>query len=121
MGFTLIEVLIVVVILGILVSITARGFEAHRQRAFDASVKTDLKNAMVAEEAYYSDYGTYSAFTAVSGASLTEPDFTASPNVTVTATTSGPGGVRIEGSHVSSTKSWCISTTSARVIEGTGC
>jgi prepilin-type N-terminal cleavage/methylation domain-containing protein len=120
-GFTLIELLIVVVIVGILAAMAARGFDFHRQRAYDGAVKTDLRNAMAAEEAYYSDYGTYASFSVTSGGSNADPEFTASANVSVTATASGSGGVRIEGSHAASSKAWCISTTSTRVVEGSGC
>lgn len=58
-GFTLIELLIVVVIIGILAAIAIPKFAATKDKAKLASVKTDLRNVMTAQEAYFSDYATY--------------------------------------------------------------
>ena len=52
-GFTLIELLIVVVIIGILAAIAIPKFAATKDKAKLASVKTDLRNSMTAEEAYF--------------------------------------------------------------------
>ena len=60
-GFTLIELLIVVVIIGILAAIAIPKFAATKDKAKLASVKTDVRNLMTAQEAYFSDYATYSA------------------------------------------------------------
>ena len=60
-GFTLIELLIVVVIIGILAAIAIPKFAATKDKAKLASVKTDLRNIMTAEEAYFSDYNAYTA------------------------------------------------------------
>jgi prepilin-type N-terminal cleavage/methylation domain-containing protein len=54
-GFTLIELLIVVVIIGILAAIAIPKFAATKDKAKLASVKTDLRNMMTAQEAYFSD------------------------------------------------------------------
>ncbi|HEU4641597.1 MAG TPA: prepilin-type N-terminal cleavage/methylation domain-containing protein [Gemmatimonadaceae bacterium] len=62
-GFTLIELLIVVVIIGILAAIAIPKFANTKNKAYMASVKSDLRNLQTAEEAYYSDnqiYGTES-------------------------------------------------------------
>ncbi len=54
-GFTLIELLIVVVIIGILAAIAIPKFAATKDKAKLASVKTDLRNIMTAQEAYFSE------------------------------------------------------------------
>jgi prepilin-type N-terminal cleavage/methylation domain-containing protein len=60
-GFTLIELLIVVVIIGILAAIAIPKFAATKDKAKLASVRTDLRNIMTAQEAYYIDWTTYTA------------------------------------------------------------
>lgn len=58
-GFTLIELLIVVVIIGILAAIAVPKFAATKDKAKLASLKSDLRNLMNAEEAYYVDNMSY--------------------------------------------------------------
>ena len=61
-GFTLIELLIVVVIIGILAAIAIPKFASTKGKAYVAAMKSDLRNLVSAEEAFFADsvkYVTY--------------------------------------------------------------
>ena len=100
-GFTLIELLIVVVIIGILAPIAIPRFSATKGKAFDAAAKTDLRNAMTAQEAYFSDFQTYAA-----PGSL---DRQSSTGVTVAGAGSG-GGYAMSALHSSGGSTWCVTS-----------
>lgn len=58
-GFTLIELMIVIAIIGILTSIGIVSFSQARGKANDAKRRADLKTLQTALEQYYSDNGSY--------------------------------------------------------------
>jgi len=58
-GFTLIELMIVIAIIGILAAIAIPNYSAYKNRAFNAAAMDDLKNATIAQEAYFVDETTY--------------------------------------------------------------
>ncbi len=58
-GFTIVEMLIVVVVLAILVGISVVGYNGVRVAAFDTAAKAELRNAATAMQLAYQETGTY--------------------------------------------------------------
>ncbi|MBA2291667.1 MAG: prepilin-type N-terminal cleavage/methylation domain-containing protein [Gemmatimonadales bacterium] len=103
-GFTLIELLIVVVIIGILAAIAIPKFAATKDKAKLATVKTDLKNIQTAQEAYFSDFNTYSS-------ALTSTMY--APTVGNTAATAGSAAsftATVSNASITSTPKTCTVT-----------
>jgi prepilin-type N-terminal cleavage/methylation domain-containing protein len=68
-GFTLIELLIVIVIVGILAAIAIPKFANTKDKAKIASMKTDLRNLMSAQEGHFADWQQYASATSATGPS----------------------------------------------------
>jgi len=60
-GFTLIELLLVIGIVGILAAIAIPQFASYRRRGFDTDIKSNIQNAIISQEAYFTDKATYSS------------------------------------------------------------
>ena len=70
-GFTLIELMIVVAIIGILAAIAIPQFQNYRKRGYDSAAQQFLKNMTTAQEAYFSKFEEYcSTQAALEGAGL---------------------------------------------------
>jgi prepilin-type N-terminal cleavage/methylation domain-containing protein len=105
-GFTLIELLIVVVIIGILAAIAIPKFASTKDKAKLASVKTDIRNYMTSEEAYFSDNNTYGAAAALQAAPY---NFTLTAGNTFTASAGAAGSysVTVQNASISSGTKSC--------------
>ncbi|MEE8518274.1 MAG: type II secretion system protein [Dehalococcoidia bacterium] len=58
-GFTLIEVLVVTLIIGLLAAIALPKFANSKEQAYDASAVADLRNLVLASESYFADHLLY--------------------------------------------------------------
>ena len=102
-GFTLIELMIVIAIIGILAAIAIPQFTQYRQRGYNAEMQADIRNAATANEAFYSDSLSYAGATS----DLSSRGYTPSAGVTVTVAGNSTG-YSISASHVSGTKTWSL-------------
>ena len=60
-GFTLVELLVVVSLIGVLATLVIANLNSARERARDANRKSDLRNIQTALRLYYNDNGRYPA------------------------------------------------------------
>ncbi len=60
-GFTLIELMVVVLIIAVLVAIAIPSFIGFRNRAQDRAAQSELRNVLLAEQAVWTDTGAYTA------------------------------------------------------------
>jgi len=96
-GFTLIELMIVIAIIGILAAIAIPQFSAYRTRSYNAAAQSDLRNFATAQEAYYADNDKYCG----SAAELVGKTYGAytSKNVTVKVTSATTTGYEMHAWH----------------------
>lgn len=111
-GFTLLELLMVTIVIGVLAGIAFPRFVlASRSKSMDAAARSDLRNAMTEQEAYFVDSQTYAA-------DLSSLNLTTSPGVTVGGGGTA-GGYLMTAKHAGSANMFTIEVgggTSPNVI-----
>lgn len=79
-GFTIIELLIVIAIIGILAGLVLNNFQGAQAKARDTQRKTDINNLHAKLEEYYNENGNYptefniTALAGIDAGSLTDPE-----------------------------------------------
>jgi prepilin-type N-terminal cleavage/methylation domain-containing protein len=103
-GFTFIELLIVMVVMGVLAGIGVPRIRNMKERAYQAMLRSDLGTLRTAEEAYYAENLKYTT-------DISALDFRLSSNVSVTIESADP----IRGWRASARHRWLASpcTTAA--------
>ncbi len=103
-GFTLVELMVVVLIIAILMAIAIPTFLGARQKAQDRAAQSNIRNALTAEKVYYVDNEAYTDV--VDDLNAIEPALTWAQGFTAPA--AGTVNVGLEG-----TANVCLTATSA--------
>jgi type IV pilus assembly protein PilA len=113
-GFTLIELMVVVLIIAILIAIAIPTFLGLRSRAQDRAAQSDLRNAMTAAKAFYTDDEAYTDFDAAAGEAI-EPSLDWAGDITITLPATAPvaGQAIVMYRASASGTTFCIADTSA--------
>jgi len=103
-GFTLIELLVVIIIIGILAAIAIPLFLRQKDRALQAAMRSDLRDAASLMETYYLDNGFYP--TAIQY--LPTQPATSKGTVLEVEAGSAPGTYCLKATHPSSSLSFVV-------------
>lgn len=113
-GFTLVEILIVVAIIAVLAAIAIPQLSAYRTRAYDKAAVSDLKNAAIAQEAYYVENRQYCN----SMTTLSNPPFNfyLSPGVNFPIVSADDKGYTMVAYHPSGDLTYTVSGPGGSII-----
>jgi type IV pilus assembly protein PilA len=115
-GFTLIELLVVIIIIAILAAIAIPMYLSQRQKGWESNAKSDLRNAAVAQESYYTDNSAYTGNTA----DLEAEGWNPSADVTLTISSADATSYCMQAVHDSGGDTWSFDSA-AGLQNGAAC
>jgi prepilin-type N-terminal cleavage/methylation domain-containing protein len=105
-GFTLVELMIVICIIGILASFAALAMTSYRIRGYNMLAKADVKNAFTASQAFFVDDPDGN----VTVANLLNYGYTASDDVAVTVNDGSIDNLELTSVHGAGDTTFTINT-----------
>jgi prepilin-type N-terminal cleavage/methylation domain-containing protein len=104
-GFTLIELMIVIAIIGILAAIAIPNFISYRRRSYNSGANADIKNLYTSAQAYFTDNP---AGSTTNLADFKAYGFRQTPDVDVTVVAGTQGNFSADAYHSSGDKTYHV-------------
>jgi Tfp pilus assembly protein PilE len=103
-GITFLELITAIGVVGFLATFAIPQFAAYQQRSCDQVAKSALRNAGMAQEAFYLDTNTYTGRTG----DLTSRGYTTLDGVTITIIAHSNSQYTMTAVHTRGTKTWTL-------------
>jgi prepilin-type N-terminal cleavage/methylation domain-containing protein len=116
-GFTLLELLSTLAIIAALSGLALSQFIAHRKRAFDMLAETDLKNAIVAQEALFASTENYTDCDDRASCEALLPGFEGNRDVLISFTVTGPNSFVGEARHPLGAIRWEFDNMTGKFVQ----